>query len=39
LTIVGLAEMTTSGALFVIALSGVVHEVVGARSDHQIVHS
>jgi hypothetical protein len=39
LTIVGPAEMTTSGAPFVIALSGVVHELVGARSDHKVHHS
>jgi hypothetical protein len=39
LTIVSPAEMATSGAPFVIALSGVVHEVVGARSDHKVLHS
>ena len=37
--LIGLAEMATSGASFVIALSGVVHEVVGARSDHKVLHS
>jgi hypothetical protein len=31
--------MTTSGALFAIALSSVVHEVIGAGSDHKVPHS
>ena len=35
----GSAEMTSSGAPFVIALSGVVHEVLGVRSYHKVLHS
>ena len=39
LTIVGPAEMTTSGAPFVIVLSGLVHEEIGARPGHVVLQA
>ena len=39
LTIVGPAEITTSGAPFVIVLSGMVHEEIGARPGHVVLHA